>query len=65
MSKCSFAISCPSLCNSIDHSPPGYSVHGISHGKILEWLPFPPPRDLSIPGIEPTSLALAGRLLTT
>ena len=24
-------------------------------------LPFPPPRDLPNPGIEPTSLALAGR----
>ena len=65
MSKCSFTKSCPSLCNSTDYSPPGCPVHGISHRKILEWLLFPPPGDLSIPGIEPTSLALAGRFFTT
>ena len=28
-------------------------------------LPFPPPGDLLDPGIEPTSLALTGRLFTT
>ena len=28
-------------------------------------LPFPPPRDLPDPGIEPTSPALAGRFFTT
>ena len=33
--------------------------------RILEWLPCPPPGDLPDPGIEPTSLALAGRFFTT
>jgi len=28
-------------------------------------LPFPPPGDLPDPGIEPTSLALAGGFITT
>ena len=35
--------SCPTLCNSVDHSPPGSSVHGILQARILEWVPFPPP----------------------
>ena len=45
-------------CNPKDWSPPGSSVHGISQATILEWLPFPPPRDLSNPGIKPPSPAL-------
>ena len=28
---------CPSLCNPMDHSPPGSSVHGILQARILEW----------------------------
>ena len=34
---------------------PGSSVHGISQARTLEGLPFPPPRDLPDPGIEPAS----------
>ena len=26
------------LCNSVDHSPPGSSVHGISQARIVEWV---------------------------
>ena len=44
-----------SLCNPVDCSPPGSSVHGIVQARTLEWLPFPPPGDLSDPGIEPAS----------
>ena len=29
--------SCPTLCDSIDGSPPGSSVHGILQARILEW----------------------------
>ena len=28
--------SCPTLCNPMDSSPPGYSVHGILQARILE-----------------------------
>ena len=28
---------CPTLCNPIDGSPPGSSVHGIFQVRILEW----------------------------
>ena len=31
------AESCSTLCNPMDHSPPGSSVHGISQARILEW----------------------------
>ena len=42
------------------YSPPGSSVHGILQARIWSGLPFPSPRDLPDPGIEPTSSAWAG-----
>ena len=30
--------SCPALCNLMDCSPPGSSVHGISLSRLLEWV---------------------------
>ena len=38
---CSVAQSCLILCNPIDCSPPGSSVHGISQARILEWVAIP------------------------
>ena len=32
------AQSCPSLCDPMDCSPPGSSVHGIFQARILEWV---------------------------
>ena len=29
--------SCPTLCNPMDCSPPGSSVHGILQARLLEW----------------------------
>ena len=29
--------SCPTLCDPIDGSPPGSSIHGIFQGRVLEW----------------------------
>ena len=37
---CLVARSCPTLCNSMDYSPPGSSVHGISQTRILEYLRY-------------------------
>ena len=34
------------LCNPMDCSPPGFSVHGILQARILEQMPFPPSGDL-------------------
>ena len=30
--------SCPTLCDPMDHSLPGSSVHGIFQARILEWV---------------------------
>ena len=60
--------SCLTLCNPMDCSLPGSSVHGILQARIWSGLPCPPPGDLPNPGMEPTSLmspALAGRFFTT
>ena len=38
---------------------------GFSRQEYWSGLPFPPPGDLADSGIEPVSLALAGRSLTT
>ena len=32
------AQSCPMLCDPLDYSPPGSSVHGILQARILEWI---------------------------
>ena len=37
--------SCPTLCNPMDCSPPGSSIHGILHARILEWVAVPPSRE--------------------
>ena len=29
---------CPALCNPIDCSPPGPSIHGILQARVLEWV---------------------------
>jgi len=39
----------------MDCSLSGSSVHGISQARILEWIAISFSRDLSDPGIEPTS----------
>ena len=37
-SKSEVAQSCPTLCNPVDCSPPGSSIHGILQARILEWV---------------------------
>ena len=39
----------PTLCNSVDCSPPGFSVHGILQASILEWVAMPSSRGASQP----------------
>ena len=40
LSKCLSEVcqSCPTLCDPMDCSPPGSSVHGILQARILEWV---------------------------
>ena len=45
-------LSCPTLCDPIVGSPPGFPVPGILQARILK-LPFPPPGDLPDLGIKP------------
>ena len=60
--------SCLTLCDPVDHSPPGPFAHGIPRHEYWSELPFPPSGDLPDPEIEPVSLmspALGGRFFTT
>ena len=41
--------SCPTLCDHMDRSLPGSSVHGILQARILEWVACSPPGDLPDP----------------
>ena len=62
------AQSCLTLCDSMNCSPLGFSVHEIFQARILEWVAISSPGDLPHPGIKPTSPvspALAGRFFTT
>ena len=38
MCVCICTLSCLALCNPVDCSPPGSSVHGVSQARILEWV---------------------------
>ena len=44
---CSFAQSCPILCDPMDCSLPGSSVHGILQARILKWVVIPSSRGSS------------------
>ena len=46
------------LCDPMDCSLPGFSIHGIFQQEYSSGLPFPSPGDLPNPGIEPQSPAL-------
>ena len=37
-SESEVAQSCPALCNPVDCSPPGSSIHGIFQARVLEWV---------------------------
>ena len=43
------AQSCPTLCNPMDWSPPGSSIHGILQARILEWVVISSSRGSSQP----------------
>ena len=40
---------CPTLCNPLGCSPPGFSVHGILQARIPEWVAMPTSRGSSRP----------------
>ena len=49
---------CLTLCNPMDSSMPGFSVHWILQARILEWVVIPSPKDLPQPVMEPGSPTL-------
>ena len=53
------------LCDPMDCSPPGSSVHGILQTRMLEWVAISFPRGLPNPGIEPRSPELQADSLPT
>ena len=57
--------SCPALCDPIDCSPPGSSVHGILQARTLEWVAISSSRGSSQPRDWWASLALVGVFFTS
>ena len=53
------------LCNPMDCSLPGSSVHGILQARVLEWVAISSFEDLPDPGTDSTSSALADRFFTS
>ena len=56
--NCLVSQTCPTLCNTLDCSLPGSSVHEVSQQEHWSGLSFPTPGGLPDPGIEPRSCAL-------
>ena len=56
---------CLTLCNPMDYSLPGSSVHGIFQARVLEWVAISFSGDLPDPGIKPGSPALQADSLPT
>ena len=52
------ALSYPTLCDSMDCSCPGSSVHGILQAEVLEWVAIPCSRGSSQPRDQSWSPAL-------
>ena len=56
--------SCPTLCNHMDCSPPGSSIHGILQARILEWVAISFSRGPSQPRNRTQVSCIAGRFFT-
>ena len=56
--------SCTTLCNPMDCSLPGSSVHGILQTRILEWVDMPFSRESSHPRDQNQVSCIAGRFFT-
>ena len=56
--------SCPTLCDPMDCSLPGSSVHGILQARILEWVAIPFSKGSSWPRDQTQLSCIGGRLFT-
>ena len=61
VSECEVAQSHPTLCDSVDCSPPGSSVHGVLQARILEWVGISFSRGSSRPRSRTRVSCTAGR----
>ena len=57
------AQSCPTLCDPMDCSLPGSSVHGFPQARILEWVAIPFSKGSSQPRDQISVSCIAGRIL--
>ena len=55
---------CPTLCNPIDSSPCGSSVHGILQARILVWDAIPFSKGYSLPRDQTLVPYITGRFFT-
>ena len=58
------AQSCPTLCDPMDCSPPGSSVHGILQARIVDWVTISFSRGSSQPRDQTQVSCTAGRHFT-
>ena len=56
--------SCPTLCNPMDCSLPGFSVHGVFQARVLEWVAISFSRGSSCPRDPTQVFCIAGRRFT-
>ena len=56
--------SCPTLCDAMDCSLPGFFVHGIFQARILEWVDMPSSRGSFWPRDQTRASCVAGRFFT-
>ena len=62
---CLIAKSYPIFCDTMDYSPAGSSVHGISQARILEWVVISFSRGSSQPRDQTQVSGIADRFFTT
>ena len=60
-SESEVAQSCPTLCDPMDCSPPGSSIHGILQARLLEWVAISFSRGSSQPRYRTQVSHIAGR----
>ena len=56
--------SCPTLCDPMDYSPPGSSVHEMLQARLLKWVAIPFSRGSSWPGDQTQVSCTASRFFT-
>ena len=61
---CLVPQSCPTLCDPVNCSPPGSSVHGLLQARISEWVAMHSSRGSSQPRDPTQASHIAGRFFT-